>query len=91
MGYSWIDSLKGQRSSEEVTDQMFEAAAFRFPSTPPLTKEAYYYRAIFDEHFLLESAARTVPSTASPSPAPPRPPWSGMPSSRRWPTRQAAP
>ncbi|KAL8218943.1 UNVERIFIED_CONTAM: hypothetical protein K2H54_000301 [Gekko kuhli] len=46
---------------EEVTDQMFEAAAFRFPVNTPLTKEAYFYRAIFDEHFPLESAARTVP------------------------------
>jgi asparagine synthase (glutamine-hydrolysing) len=40
---------------------MFEAAAFRFPVNTPLTKEAYFYRAIFDEHFPLESAARTVP------------------------------
>lgn len=60
VGYSWIDSLKAM-VEEEVTDQMFEAAAFRFPVNTPLTKEAYYYRAIFDEHFPLESAARTVP------------------------------
>jgi len=60
VGYSWIDSLKAM-VEEEVTDQMFEAAAFRFPVNTPLTKEAYFYRAIFDEHFPLESAARTVP------------------------------
>ena len=83
VGYSWIDSLKAM-VEEEVTDQMFEAAAFRFPRQHPLTKEAYYYRAIFDEHFPLESAARTVP-TASRSPAPPRPRWNGMPV-QRWPT-----
>lgn len=60
VGYSWIDSLKAM-VEKEVTDQMFEAAAFRFPVNTPLTKEAYFYRAIFDEHFPLESAARTVP------------------------------
>ena len=60
VGYSWIDSLKAMVETE-VTDQMFEAAAFRFPINTPLTKEAYFYRAIFDEHFPLESAARTVP------------------------------
>ena len=60
VGYSWIDSLK-VHVDNEVTDQMFEAAAFRFPINTPLTKEAYYYRAIFEEHFPLESAARCVP------------------------------
>ncbi len=33
VGYSWIDSLKAM-VEEEVTDQMFEAAAFRFPVNP---------------------------------------------------------
>ena len=41
VGYSWIDSLKAMVETE-VTDQMFEAAAFRFPINTPLTKEAYY-------------------------------------------------
>ncbi len=60
VGYSWIDSLK-VHVENEVSDQMFEAAAFRFPINTPLTKEAYFYRAIFEEHFPLESAARCVP------------------------------
>ncbi len=60
VGYSWIDSLK-VHVENEVTDQMFEAAAYRFPVNTPLTKEAYFYRAIFEEHFPLESAARCVP------------------------------
>ena len=60
VGYSWIDSLK-VHVDNEVSDLMFEAAAFRFPVNTPLTKEAYFYRAIFDEHFPLESAARCVP------------------------------
>jgi asparagine synthase (glutamine-hydrolysing) len=60
VGYSWIDSLK-ELVETEVTDQMMEAAAYRFPINTPLTKEAYYYRSIFEEHFPLESAALCVP------------------------------
>ncbi len=60
VGYSWIDSLK-VHVEKEVSDQLFEAAAFRFPINTPLTKEAYFYRAIFEEHFPLESAALCVP------------------------------
>ena len=60
VGYSWIDSLK-VHVEKEVSDQLFEAAAFRFPINTPLTKEAYFYRAIFEQHFPLESAALCVP------------------------------
>jgi asparagine synthase (glutamine-hydrolysing) len=60
VGYSWIDSLKALVETE-VSDQMMEAAAYRFPINTPLTKEAYYYRSIFEEHFPLESAALCVP------------------------------
>lgn len=60
VGYSWIDSLKALVENE-VTDQMFEAAAYRFPINTPMTKEAYYYRSIFEEHFPSEQAARCVP------------------------------
>ncbi|MEW6708826.1 MAG: asparagine synthase B [Candidatus Riflebacteria bacterium] len=60
VGYSWIDSLRAH-VEKEVSDQMFEAAAYRFPINTPLTKEAYYYRSIFEEHFPGEQAARCVP------------------------------
>jgi asparagine synthase (glutamine-hydrolysing) len=60
VGYSWIDSLK-ELVEKEVTDQMMETVQFRFPVNTPLSKEAYYYRAIFEEHFPLESAIETVP------------------------------
>ncbi len=60
VGYSWIDSLKAH-VEHEVTDQMFANAAFRFPVNTPLTKEAYYYRSIFEEHFPSEHAVRCVP------------------------------
>ncbi len=60
VGYSWIDSLKAH-VEHEVTDEMFANAAFRFPVNTPLTKEAYYYRSIFEEHFPSEQAVRCVP------------------------------
>jgi asparagine synthase (glutamine-hydrolysing) len=30
---------------------MFQNASFRFPENTPVSKEAYYYRSIFEEHY----------------------------------------
>ncbi|MGL5660375.1 MAG: asparagine synthase B [Aeromonas sp.] len=60
VGYGWIDSLKAM-AEERISDAQLSAAATRFAIHPPLTKEAYFYRALFDEHFALSDAARTVP------------------------------
>ena len=64
VGYSWIDTLK-RITSEAVTDEQMAHAAERFPVNPPLNKEEYYYRSIFEEHFPSESAARSVNQEAS--------------------------
>ncbi|MCD8166778.1 MAG: asparagine synthase B [Bacteroides sp.] len=64
VGYSWIDTLKAL-TAEAVTDEQLARAAERFPINPPLNKEEYYYRTIFEEHFPSESAARSVPSVPS--------------------------
>lgn len=64
VGYSWIDTLK-KITSEAVTDEQMAHAAERFPINTPLSKEEYYYRSIFEEHFPSESAARSVPHEAS--------------------------
>jgi asparagine synthase (glutamine-hydrolysing) len=64
VGYSWIDTLK-KITSEAVTDEQMAHAAERFPINPPMNKEEYYYRSIFEEHFPSESAARCVPSVPS--------------------------
>lgn len=64
VGYSWIDSLK-EIAETSVTDGQMARAAERFPVNPPLNKEEYCYRAIFEEHFPSESAARCVPSVPS--------------------------
>jgi asparagine synthase (glutamine-hydrolysing) len=64
VGYSWIDSLK-ELAEKEVSDQAMAMARFRFPIQPPMSKEEFYYRSIFEELFPSEAAARTVPSVPS--------------------------
>lgn len=64
VGYSWIDSLK-ELTATEVTDEQLKNAKFRFPLNTPMTKEEYYYRSIFAEHFPSDQAAACVPSVPS--------------------------
>ncbi len=64
VGYLWIDTLK-ETAENEVSDDMMESAAFRFPVNTPRSKEEYRYRAIFESHFPGEAAAKTVPSVPS--------------------------
>ena len=64
VGYSWIDTLKAL-TAKEVSDDQLANAKFRFHINPPLSKEEYYYRSIFHEHFPSDSAAATVPSVPS--------------------------
>ena len=64
VGYSWIDSLK-QLTSEKVSDEQMKSAKFRFPINTPMSKEEYFYRSIFAEHFPSDTAASCVPSVPS--------------------------
>jgi asparagine synthase (glutamine-hydrolysing) len=59
VGYSWIDGLKAHVESQ-VSDQQLETASFKFPVNTPDSKEAYFYRAIFEDKFPLSSAADCV-------------------------------
>lgn len=59
VGYSWIDGLKAHVESQ-VTNQQLETANFKFPVNTPDSKEAYFYRAIFEDKFPLSSAADCV-------------------------------
>ncbi len=71
VGYGWIDGLKAHAEAN-VTDAEFAVAEQRFPVNPPQTKEAYFYRRIFEESFPGEACAQTVPggkSIACSSPA----------------------
>jgi asparagine synthase (glutamine-hydrolysing) len=71
VGYGWIDGLKAH-AEQAVSDREFSAAASRYPFNTPATKEAYFYRRIFEQHFPGEACAATVPggkSIACSSPA----------------------
>ena len=64
VGYSWIDSLK-ELVENEVSDNDFKNANKKFSIQTPMSKEEYYYRSIFEEHFPSKTAAQTVPSVPS--------------------------
>lgn len=64
VGYSWIDGLKAHAESN-VTDKMMSNAKFIYPHNTPTTKEAYYYRMIFERFFPQNSAILTVPGGPS--------------------------
>ncbi len=64
VGYSWIDALK-DLTEKEVTDEQMKNAKYKFPLNTPKTKEEYYYRSIFTEHFPSYAAAKCVPSETS--------------------------
>lgn len=64
VGYNWIDSLK-EMAEKKVSDKQMMHASERFPINPPMSKEEYWYRTMFEEHFPSASAAHTVPSVPS--------------------------
>jgi asparagine synthase (glutamine-hydrolysing) len=64
VGYSWIDTLK-EVVAREVTDEQLANAKYKFPIQTPTSKEEFYYRSIFAEHFPSDTAALCVPQEAS--------------------------
>lgn len=64
VGYNWIDTLKALTSAS-VSDETLAKARFRFPINTPMSKEEYFYRSIFAEHFPSDAAAACVPSVPS--------------------------
>ncbi|EAQ99656.1 asparagine synthase B [Maribacter sp. HTCC2170] len=64
VGYSWIDTLK-EVVDTEVSDEQLANAKFRFPLQTPTTKEEFYYRSIFEQHFPSDAAALCVPQEPS--------------------------
>jgi asparagine synthase (glutamine-hydrolysing) len=59
VGYNWIDQLI-EYCSTQVTDEALENAKELYPFNTPTTKEAYYYRTIFQKYYPQVSAAQTV-------------------------------
>uniref|UniRef100_A0A8D0L5F6 Asparagine synthetase [glutamine-hydrolyzing] n=1 Tax=Sphenodon punctatus TaxID=8508 RepID=A0A8D0L5F6_SPHPU len=47
---SWFSILQ-DHIDHQVDDFLLEKAAEKFPFNPPKTKEAYYYRQIFEKHY----------------------------------------
>jgi len=64
VGYSWIDTLK-EIVNEKVSDEQLKNAKYKFPIQTPTSKEEFYYRAIYAEHFPSDTAALCVPQEAS--------------------------
>ncbi|KAF9124015.1 asparagine synthetase [Linnemannia schmuckeri] len=64
VGYSWIDSLK-DTALAKISDEEFAKAAERWPQDTPQTKEAYWYREVFEQAFpqdaCTESVVRWIP------------------------------
>jgi asparagine synthase (glutamine-hydrolysing) len=59
VGYNWIDELI-EYASSKVRDEELESAQSLFPYNTPTTKEAYFYRTIFNKFYPQISAAQTV-------------------------------
>jgi asparagine synthase (glutamine-hydrolysing) len=64
VGYGWIDALR-DHAEAQVTERDMLNARFRFPHNTPTTREAYFYRALFAEHFPHDSCAECVPGGPS--------------------------
>lgn len=59
VGYSWIDSLKLE-SDHKVTDSEFDQRSTRWPEDTPDTKEAYWYRDVFEHYFPQNACTKSV-------------------------------
>ena len=64
VGYDWIDTLK-EVVNAEISDEQLANANYKFPIQTPTSKEEYYYRSIFAEHFPSAAAALCVPQEPS--------------------------
>lgn len=59
IGYNWIDLLK-QFCEDTVSDKQFAKAKELYPHNTPNTKEAFYFRQLFEEMYPQEHALKTV-------------------------------
>lgn len=64
VGYNWINSLK-QLADTKISDEEFDRAHVTFPEKTPKTKEAYYYRYLFENKFDHPKAYKIVPNARS--------------------------
>jgi asparagine synthase (glutamine-hydrolysing) len=64
VGYGWIDGLKTHAASQ-VSDRDFSRVEACFPLNPPQSKEACFYRRLFEKYFPDPACAATVQSGKS--------------------------
>ena len=60
-----LSTIISLRTKDEVTDEQLANAKYKFPLQTPTSKEEFYYRSIFNEHFPSDAAALCVPQEAS--------------------------
>ena len=60
VGYGWINSLK-HHVDTKITDEDLLSAHIIFPKKTPKTKEAYYYRCLFEKKIEHPEAYKVVP------------------------------
>lgn len=59
VGYAWIDTIR-TTAAAQITDEEFDRAAELYPVNKPASKEAFYYRTLFEEMYPGDSYAATV-------------------------------
>ena len=59
VGYGWIDGLK-DHAEQIITDEKFILASHLYPYNTPATKEAFWYRQLFEEIYPNAGASETV-------------------------------
>ena len=69
LGYGWIDALKDEANSR-ISDEMMKSPKPEWAKDVPDTKEAYWYRLMFDNVFkptVADTVKRWIPSWGAPS------------------------
>jgi hypothetical protein len=69
IGYGWIDALKDEANAM-ISDEQFKIRKEHWGNDIPDTKEAYWYRLMFDNVFkphCADTVKRWVPSWGAPS------------------------
>lgn len=59
VGYGWIDALK-ENAESHVTDEQMKNPKKEWGNENPDTKEAYWYRLMFDDHFPPQCASTVM-------------------------------
>ncbi len=59
VGYSWVDALKSH-AEKNISDSEFEEAFKRYPHNTPSTKEAFFYRKMYEDYFGKSKASQLV-------------------------------